>query len=380
MNQPTLATLTLLCSQRTLCSSLCLKLRCDLKVSARYPLSTPRMTILSRAQVPADWYCRLKGETVNCRSTILTIAIACLLTSQSQANCSQAGQEAKSMCSSETLTSMADAKQQSILKNFNPANGRMSPESCQGFSDAYRDFKRLVNDYVTGCQSKIQQAASNCRPTNSVDDIDDFLAGAELVKSARASFPKLLAYRPAFEKLDQRLADCLRQTPGHIVNTDTDRGNANTQAQIPPSPSTTSSVAGGAVINPQIHGDPAAAPATPRRIIPAYCSDPALSESSMCQQGTESAPEPEKEELSKSRHSLAQVNNSIQGKALHDTPARTPTQPALVSHHPTRTPASIDTLIRHPRIHGRHSDLFRIIHIRYLAQDENQIHLHGRDK
>lgn len=198
------------------------------------------------------------------------------------ADCKGAAERALAMCKTETMTSVAQSKVATIEKNFRPTNGRMSPESCQGFRDAYEDFKTVVDDYISNCNSETQKARQACLAVDLVSDPSkepEFYEGIKLTGEALKKLPNLEHYKPPMDTLNQRLNDCLIHTPGRIVNTDTDRGDASVSSVGSPNGSTSAAaganggrvLVGGAEANQTVHTN-----------LRSLCGDPALRGSSFC--------------------------------------------------------------------------------------------------
>lgn len=163
--------------------------------------------------------------------------LAFLTSLVAHASCDDGVQQAMQMCKTETMISKAQAESQAIEKAFRPANGRMSPESCQGFWDGYSDFQSLTRSYIQNCQEKISTARASCKSevpaaVRDKGNFETIVNSIKTLKRAEQELPKLQALLPPMDKLKGRLADCLRDTPGRIVNTDTDRGNADLAANL----------------------------------------------------------------------------------------------------------------------------------------------------
>lgn len=154
------------------------------------------------------------------------------------AGCGGDAQQAIQMCKTEAIISDSSSKSQAIEKAFHPANGRMSPESCQGFLDGYSDFQRLTVKYIQNCQQKISAARASCKSetpaavSGDASAFENLVQSAKTLKSAEKELPKLQALIPPMDNLKSKLADCLRDTPGRIANTNSDRGDAKNANQL----------------------------------------------------------------------------------------------------------------------------------------------------
>lgn len=143
-------------------------------------------------------------------------------------------------CKSESVVAGAREKTQAINAAFRPANGRMSPESCQGFRDHYSEFKKLTQNYIDTCKQLIAQAKQQCsQETSSAvrsgpEELDTFIQSVRNLKQAEKDLPKLEALIPPIDNLNGRLDDCLRDLQGQrITNTNKDRGNADVAVYSP---------------------------------------------------------------------------------------------------------------------------------------------------
>lgn len=144
-------------------------------------------------------------------------------------SCTSQSQAALSMCKSKSFISEADPKGNFVNTNFRPTNERMSPESCQGFSDAYSRYKNLTENYIQSCDEQIEAADMACRNINisSKSDILDVTQGIQVRDQAKDSRGHLEALKPPMDRMKKQLDDCLRETGGRIVNTNKDRGDAD---------------------------------------------------------------------------------------------------------------------------------------------------------
>lgn len=174
------------------------------------------------------------------------------------AECIRDTMQALQICKTDQAIQSAQQQRSRIEELFRPANGRMSPESCQGFSDAYDKYKQLTQNYIEACQQKIDLAGASCEQDAAAaargtpEDFRHFLNSLKDLKEAKGKLPNLQALIPPMENLKALVAkSCLKDLPGRVTNTNTDRGDANVGSIQ--TASENSSVGGSASLSPTDH-------------------------------------------------------------------------------------------------------------------------------
>lgn len=163
---------------------------------------------------------------------LLFLVIFVSLPLRTFADCAEDGQRAMDLCESKIPIDEMNQGAQDIIRNFNPANGRMSPETCLGLEDGYKKFKNLTQKYIDACGKQRQDAYDNCnREIQSKGFVSTKSYNQYL--QAKKEKSKLKQYLLPMDALAARLEDCLRDIRGRSnVNTNTDRGDATSEGKV----------------------------------------------------------------------------------------------------------------------------------------------------
>lgn len=169
---------------------------------------------------------------------IVLFALVSVEYASGQQNCKAVVRAAQQTCSSQMVIREGAQLQKAIEADFAPMNGRMSPESCQGFRNANQRFIEFAKRYIGNCKSAMQTAAAICRPAKGVKDVNELIENAQAYQTATKSLPVLEHYLQPNAQMSGLLNDCLKLAPGTLESANKDRGNADTSGRFSASQST----------------------------------------------------------------------------------------------------------------------------------------------